>query len=99
MLRMEHPDTNMASNQDWLRRSRDMTISAYDPQTTILNPAGTFGVGVVCSPFTAAHPEVAGRRNAVRMADPESITLGPAREIRPRQHANASTLLHGKNRK
>ncbi len=29
-------------------------------------------------PFAAAHPSVAGKRNAVRAADDESITLAPA---------------------
>lgn len=98
MLRMEHPDTNMASTQDWLRRSRDMTISAYEPRTTISNPV-TFDSGVVDSPFSATHPSVAGRRNAVRSTDEEAITLGPAQELQPRQHASVRTLLYARKRR
>ena len=31
MTMMQHPETNTASTQDWLRASQNMTISAYDP--------------------------------------------------------------------
>ncbi len=51
------------------------------------------------SPFCAAHPDVAGKRKSIRVADEESITLGPVQEIRPRQHANPQTLLRSKKSK
>jgi hypothetical protein len=99
MLRLEHPDTNSVSTQDWLRASKDidMTISAYEPRTMSVNPASsTAAPEARRSPFLAAHPSVAGKRNSVRASDDESITLGPARQVRSRQHANSSTLLHSK---
>lgn len=97
MLRLEHPDTNMASNRDWLRASKDMTISAYDPKTVTFGPEVLIVVPV--TPFSAAHPAVAGKRNCVRATEEESITLGPLQEIHPRQHASAGTLLRAKKRR
>jgi len=97
MRRLMHPETNMASNQDWLRASKEMTISAYDPRTT-LNTSVSTALEAHDSPFTAAHPAVAGKRNVVQASDEESITLGQAQEMRPRQHANARTLLRAKKR-
>ena len=55
-------------------------------------------IGAASTPFSAVHPNVAGRRNPVRAADDESITLGPAQEIGPRQHANGRTLLRAKKK-
>lgn len=96
MRRLMHPETNMASNQDWLRASKEMTISAYEPRTTTLPTSVSTALEPYDSPFAAAHPSVAGRRNVVRASDEESITLGRAQEVHPRQHANARTLLHAK---
>jgi hypothetical protein len=102
MLRLEHSDTNMVSTQDWLRASKDMTISAYEPRTTTHNPAAvsTAALAAHDTPFFATHPSVAGKRNSVRAADDEeAITLGRAREAHPRQHANARTVFHAKKQR
>jgi len=100
MALLQHPHTNMASTQDWLRASQDMTISAYDPKTMAIGDTKTAAFVRENTPFSAVHPDVAGRRNPVRAAaaDDESITLGPAQEIRPRQHANGRTLLRAKKK-
>jgi len=50
------------------------------------------------TPFCAAHPDEAGRRNAIRMDDTESITLGPAQGLHPRLHANPGTMMHAKKK-
>ena|ERR1035437_6370078 len=97
-MRMQHPDTNMASTRDWLRASQDMTISAYDPKTTTLRDTKTSAGAHENTPFSAVHPDVAGKRNPIRATDEESITLGPVREIGPRQHADGRTLLRAKRK-
>src|SRR5215469_2327560 len=49
------------------------------------------------NPFCATRPDLAGRRNATEsMDDSESITLSPAQELQPREHANPNTLLVAK---
>jgi hypothetical protein len=51
------------------------------------------------TPFSAVHPQVAGRRNSIHaIDDEETITLGPAQEIGARQHASSRTLLRAKRK-
>ena len=71
MALLTHSKTNSASTNDWLRASQDMTISAYDAKTTTLSDTKTAAVAHGKTPFSAVHPDVAGRRNPVRAADDE----------------------------
>src|SRR5438132_12164618 len=36
MTIMQNPTTNTASTRDWLRATKDMTISAYDPKGGVM---------------------------------------------------------------
>jgi hypothetical protein len=93
-----HPTTNSASNRDWLRASKAQDMTMYGPGTTTHRDTRTAAGARENTPFSAVHPDVAGRRNPVRAADEESITLGPARKIGPRQHTNGRTLLRAKKK-
>jgi hypothetical protein len=73
------------------------TNLSYKPTVEELNRTIT-GVAHENTPFSAVHPDVSGKRNPVRDTGEESITLGPAQEIRPRQHANGRPLLRAKKK-
>jgi len=74
------------------------TNLSYEPTVEELNRTITLAAPEN-SPFDAVHPDVAGKHNPIRATDDESITLGPAQEVRPRLHANDRTLLYAKKKK
>lgn len=82
-----------------LRTNAPGNLSVEKPTVEQMNEAIGAASAYENSPFGAAHPDVAGKRNSIRIADEESITLGPVQKIHPRQHANAKTLLRSKKSK